>query len=353
MSCDIEMSPMMDNNEKEIKIEVESPDTTLSMHTSEDEQEQVQLQEEHEQEHQFLVSFMVDAQGGTMRGCRQSGVRVVIPPKKASMPTRITCQYLKRDKDVPNPLMEGEIKVSKVLKLGPAGAQFLGPVMIEIPHCNQIESNDRELFVLRYDSNGHWSEHTYESSNTKFLDESFDQENDVIEGPSTKIFTESFPQCFLIASRIKLDHFWIGPEGRVAHSSVMPEVKACFEPNVVSRKVKIGMQILHLNSSLNISPVVTIEPRRERVRKGKYITMTIPMPKTPLVRNNLRLISSITSGTSKSQWQDLTNQAKLEINGNMIKFKTAGLARFCLIETENHSDAIQTVTKLYKDAIRR
>lgn len=83
MSCDIEMSPMMDNNEEEIKIEVESPDTTLSMHTSEDEQEQVQVQEEHEQEHQFLVSFMVDAQGGTMRGCRQSGVRVVIPPKKS------------------------------------------------------------------------------------------------------------------------------------------------------------------------------------------------------------------------------------------------------------------------------
>ena len=123
MSCDIEMNTMVDNNEADIKIEIESPDTTLSMHTSEDEQEQIQ---EQEQEHNFLVSFMVDAQGGTMRGSRRSGVRVVIPPKKASMPTRITCQYLKHDKDVPNPLMEGEIKVSKILKLGPAGAQFLG-----------------------------------------------------------------------------------------------------------------------------------------------------------------------------------------------------------------------------------
>ena len=115
------MNTVVDNNEADIKIEIESPDTTLSMHTSEDEQEQIQ-----EQEHNFLVSFMVDAQGGTMRGSRRSGVRVVIPPKKASMPTRITCQYLKHDKDVPNPLMEGEIKVSKILKLGPAGAQFLG-----------------------------------------------------------------------------------------------------------------------------------------------------------------------------------------------------------------------------------
>ena len=75
----------------------------------------------------------------------------------------------------------------------------------------------------------------------------------------------------------------------------MPEIKAHFEPNVVSRKVKVGMQILHLNSSLNVSPVVTIEPRRERVRKGKAITMTIPLPKIPFAKNNVRLISSITS----------------------------------------------------------
>merc|ERR1711879_314379 len=209
-------------------------------------------------------------------------------------------------------------------KLGPAGAQFLGPVMIEIPHCNHIESNDREKIVLRFDSNGRWSEQELinESSIIKSFDESFDQENDVIEIPSTKIFTKKFPQCFLIASRIKQDIFWIGPEGDTAHSSVMPEIKAHFEPNVVSRK-------------------------------GKAITMTIPLPRIPFAKNNVRLISSITSGTSKAQWQDLTNQTKLEFDGNLIKFKTAGLARFCLIETENPSEVVQTVAKLYRDAIER
>ena len=75
----------------------------------------------------FLVSFMVDARGGAMRGCRHSGVRVIIPPRKAPMPMRITCRYLKKDKLIhPPPLMEGEAIASRVLELGPSGAKFLG-----------------------------------------------------------------------------------------------------------------------------------------------------------------------------------------------------------------------------------
>ncbi len=75
----------------------------------------------------FLVSFMVDARGGAMRGCRHSGVRVIVPPKKAAMPMRITCRYLKKDKLVhPPPLMEGEALCSRILEMGPASAKFLG-----------------------------------------------------------------------------------------------------------------------------------------------------------------------------------------------------------------------------------
>ena len=70
---------------------------------------------------------MVDARGGAMRGCRHSGVRVIIPPRKAAMPMRITCRYLKKDKLVhPPPLMEGEAIASRILELGPSGAKFLG-----------------------------------------------------------------------------------------------------------------------------------------------------------------------------------------------------------------------------------
>ncbi|VDM83763.1 unnamed protein product [Strongylus vulgaris] len=44
----------------------------------------------------FLISFLVDARGGAMRGCRHSGVRIIIPPRKASQPVRVTCRYLRK-----------------------------------------------------------------------------------------------------------------------------------------------------------------------------------------------------------------------------------------------------------------
>lgn len=57
----------------------------------------------------------MDARGGAMRGCRHSGVRIIVPPGKASMPTRVTCKLVKREKLVyPPPLMEGEALASRV-----------------------------------------------------------------------------------------------------------------------------------------------------------------------------------------------------------------------------------------------
>lgn len=62
-----------------------------------------------------------------MRGCRHSGVRVIVPPRSAAQPTRITCRYVKPQR-MPNapPLMEGEALVSRILELAPCGARFLG-----------------------------------------------------------------------------------------------------------------------------------------------------------------------------------------------------------------------------------
>lgn len=75
----------------------------------------------------FLVSFLVDARGGAMRGCRHSGVRVIVPPRCAASPTRITCRYVRPQRTPhPPPLMEGEALASRLLELGPVGAKFLG-----------------------------------------------------------------------------------------------------------------------------------------------------------------------------------------------------------------------------------
>lgn len=75
----------------------------------------------------FLVSFMVDARGGAMRGCRHNGLRIIIPPRKCSAPTRVTCRLVKRHRlaTMP-PMVEGEGLASRLIEVGPSGAQFLG-----------------------------------------------------------------------------------------------------------------------------------------------------------------------------------------------------------------------------------
>lgn len=75
----------------------------------------------------FLVSFMVDARGGAMRGCRHNGLRIIIPPRKCSAPTRVTCRLVKRHRlaTMP-PMVEGDGLASRIIEVGPSGAQFLG-----------------------------------------------------------------------------------------------------------------------------------------------------------------------------------------------------------------------------------
>lgn len=70
---------------------------------------------------------MVDARGGAMRGCRHSGLRVLVPPRACSAPTRVTCRLVKRHRlaSMP-PLGDGEGVASRLMEVGPCGAQFLG-----------------------------------------------------------------------------------------------------------------------------------------------------------------------------------------------------------------------------------
>uniref|UniRef100_A0A183BHZ8 Death domain-containing protein n=1 Tax=Globodera pallida TaxID=36090 RepID=A0A183BHZ8_GLOPA len=113
----------------------------------------------------FLISFLVDARGGAMRGCRHSGVRVIIPPRKAAAPMRITCRYVKGEKLTPPiPLSEGEALVSRALEMGPHGAKFLGPVIIEVPHFASLRGREREVVILRSENGQNWKEHQLEAT---------------------------------------------------------------------------------------------------------------------------------------------------------------------------------------------
>jgi len=75
----------------------------------------------------FLVSFMVDARGGAMRGTRHSGIRFVIPPGRAAGPTRVLCRLIKKEKLLHLPVLnEGEAFANRIIEMGPQGTKFLG-----------------------------------------------------------------------------------------------------------------------------------------------------------------------------------------------------------------------------------
>lgn len=108
---------------------------------------------------------MVDARGGAMRGCRHSGIRIIVPPRSAAQPTRITCRYVKPQRTLhPPQLMESEALASRVLELGPVAAKFIGPVIMEVPHFASLRGKEREIVILRSDNGETWREHQVENS---------------------------------------------------------------------------------------------------------------------------------------------------------------------------------------------
>ena len=99
----------------------------------------------------FLVSFLVDARGGSMTGCRSSQLRIVIPPRAAEQPVRITCRQMRSDAVLhPPPLNDGEGLASRMLQLSP-GCQFLSPILVELKYSSQ-DTADREIVIYRCDS---------------------------------------------------------------------------------------------------------------------------------------------------------------------------------------------------------
>lgn len=104
----------------------------------------------------FLVSFMVDARGGSMRGSRHHGLRVIIPPRTCTAPTRITCRLVKPQKlTTPPPLVEGEGLASRIISLGPSSMQFLGwvDVVLVLFHVKKIIVK-RFVFFVRMSISG-------------------------------------------------------------------------------------------------------------------------------------------------------------------------------------------------------
>uniref|UniRef100_F6YT29 Ankyrin 1 n=1 Tax=Monodelphis domestica TaxID=13616 RepID=F6YT29_MONDO len=207
----------------------------------------------------FLVSFMVDARGGSMRGSRHNGLRVIIPPRACAAPTRITCRLVKPQKlTTPPPLAEEEGLASRIIALGPTGAQFLSPVIVEIPHFASHGRGDRELVVLRSENGSMWKEHrsrygeSYLDQALNGMDEELESLEELEKKRVCRIVTTDFPLYFVVMSRLCQDFDMIEPEGGSLKSKLVPMVQATFPETAVTKKVKLALQVKDLQFFMTI-----------------------------------------------------------------------------------------------------
>nr|DBA28898.1 TPA: hypothetical protein GDO54_009183 [Pyxicephalus adspersus] len=322
----------------------------------------------------FLVSFMVDARGGAMRGCRHNGLRIIIPPRKCTAPTRVTCRLVKRHRlaTMP-PMVEGEGLASRLIEVGPSGAQFLGPVIVEIPHFAALRGKERELVILRSETGDNWKEHFCEFTEDELneilngMDEVLDPPEDLERKRICRIITRDFPQYFAVVSRVKQDNNLIGPEGGILSSTVVPQVQAVFPEGALTKRIRVGLQAqpVHpelvkkiLGNKASFSPIVTLEPRRRKFHKP--ITMTIPVPKasSEAMLNGyggdtptLRLLCSITGGTTPAQWEDITGTTPLTFVNECVSFTTNVSARFWLIDCRQIQESVTFASQVYREII--
>ncbi|XP_039238658.1 ankyrin-3 isoform X9 [Pipra filicauda] len=323
----------------------------------------------------FLVSFMVDARGGSMRGSRHHGMRIIIPPRKCTAPTRITCRLVKRHKLAsPPPMVEGEGLASRLVEMGPAGAQFLGPVIVEIPHFGSMRGKERELIVLRSENGETWKEHQYDSKHEDLteilngMDEELDSVEELEKKRICRIVTKDFPQYFAVVSRIKQESNQIGPEGGVLSSTTVPRVQASFPEGALTKRIRVGLQAQPvpeeivkkiLGNKATFSPIVTVEPRRRKFHKPITMTIPVPPPSGEGVTNgykgdttpNLRLLCSITGGTSPAQWEDITGTTPLTFSNDCVSFTTNVSARFWLADCHQVLETVGLATQLYRELI--
>ena len=238
-----------------------------------------------------------------MKGCRHSGVRVIIPPKRASAPTRITCRFVRKEKlAVSLPLNEGEALAARVLETGPNGYKFLGPVLLEIPHYGSLRGKEREIVILRSDTGEKWYEHPIVATETAIeealgctlelhnagggsgdeLANSGGEAADTLSTTSTsklritRIITNDFPKYFALVSRVRHETHAVSEAGGVISSTIVPKAQAVFPEKALQKKIKLSLQAMPIpyelvtklfGNRVAVSPIVTIEPRRRKFHK--------------------------------------------------------------------------------------
>lgn len=227
--------------------------------------------------------------------------------------------------------------------------------------------------VLRSENGDSWKEHYCEYTEEELneilngMDEVLDTPEDLEKKRVCRIITRDFPQYFAVVSRIKQDSNLIGPEGGVLSSTVVPQVQAVFPEGALTKRIRVGLQAQPMHSELvkkilgnkaTFSPIVTLEPRRRKFHKP--ITMTIPVPKasSDVMLNGfggdaptLRLLCSITGGTTPAQWEDITGTTPLTFVNECVSFTTNVSARFWLIDCRQIQESVTFASQVYREII--
>lgn len=321
----------------------------------------------------FLVSFVVDARGGAMCGWRHSGVRIIIPPGKTCQPIRVTCKLVRKEKlAFPPPLMEGEALASRILQMGPPGAQFEGPVIIEVPHFASLRNPERVITILRSDDGETWKEHSVQATEVAIQDalsgsfEALESAEELYHRRVTRILTTKFPRYFAVVTSIHAETAVLGPTGGVVNSTVVEQVEAIVPQGAFNKNIKISLQAQPVPDDLvpkffgqraSVSPVVTMEPRRRKFHRP--VTLTIPLPatahETMLKRpdadapSTLRLLCCLTEGASPSKWEDITNSTPFTIKDNCVSFNTTVSGRFWFVDCSDTNNCVSNATELYRE----
>ncbi|CAH8636573.1 unnamed protein product [Schistosoma margrebowiei] len=328
----------------------------------------------------FLVSFIADARGGLIQARRYPDLRIFIPPNVINGPLRIVCRLVHPDRMNSPPIMnDGDGLACRLLEIGPAGIRFASPILLEIPHYAFLNGKNREIVILRSDNGETWKEHPLDATDQAVQDTlngHFDYVGSFEELRAKsihRILTYDLPQYFALITRIKQELILIGPEGGTLTSTVVPDVHVRFPQGALQKRIRVGLQVHPVDHELvtrmlgprvSVSPIVTIEPRRRKFHKP--ITLTIPLPKTAMSSSSgvadtksrstidspsLRLLCSITGGTSPAVWEDITGSSPLSAHDLSVSFTSTVSARLWLVDCPNITEVVELASRVYHESL--
>ena len=70
-----------------------------------------------------------------------------------------------------------------------------------------------------------------------------DQEDELSGKRLTRILTDDFPRYFALVTKVREEKQYVGEDGGVISSTVVPQVQAVFPEGALTKKIKVGLQV--------------------------------------------------------------------------------------------------------------